>query len=136
MQIGSVSGANERFLWFIAIGVVSSLADIGLLVLFCEWAGLWYLLAAVLSYCCGIVVSYSLNKVLTFHDENRHYVRQFSTFAAISLSCLLVNVCLIWLLVSEFSWNYLPAKVLATACAVFWNYYGQSRITFAAGVAE
>ena len=97
MQVGAVSEGSERFLWFIGIGAVSSLVDIGLLVLFCERAGLWYLPAAILSYCCGIVVSYSLNKVLTFHDENRHYVRQFSTFAVISLSCLLVfnvlNIC-------------------------------------------
>ncbi len=127
---GGTEDSRERFLWFIGIGIVASVVDIGLLYLFCEWAGIWYLSAAVLSYCCGIVVSYSLNKALTFHDRNRHYIRQFTTFAAISVSCLMVNICLIWLCVSLLSWNYLEAKVFATLCAVFWNYYGQSRITF------
>jgi len=121
---------RERFLWFIAIGAVSSLVDIGLLFILCEWIGIWYLPAAILSYCCGILVSYALNKVLTFHDTNRHYVRQFTTFSAIAVSCLLVNVSIVWLFVSLLSWNYLAAKVLATICAVFWSYYGQSRITF------
>jgi putative flippase GtrA len=130
MQDDGVSQNRERFLWFIGIGVVSSLVDIGLLVVFCEWFGFWYLSAAVLSYCCGILVSYSMNKVLTFHDGNRHYIRQFTTFTAISVSCLMVNICIIWLLVTLVSWNYLMAKVLATICAVFWNFYGQSRITF------
>lgn len=125
-----IDTGRERFLWFIGIGALSSVIDIGLLYGFCEWFGIWYLSAAVLSYCCGILVNYCLNKVLTFHDHNHHYVQQFTAFAAVSVSCLMVNVCLIWLFVTLFSWNYLPAKVLATICAVFWNYYGQSRITF------
>ncbi|NMB77524.1 MAG: GtrA family protein [Methanomicrobiales archaeon] len=124
---------RERFIWFIGIGAVSSLVDIGLLYLLCEWAGIWYLTAAVLSYCTGIVVSYILNKILTFHDKNRHYVRQFTTFCLVAVSCLLLNVGIIWLLVTLVAWHYLAAKVLATICAVFWNYYGQSRITFRAG---
>jgi putative flippase GtrA len=124
---------RERILWFLGIGVVASITDIGLLSIFCEWFGIWYLSAATLSYCCGTLVSYTLNKYLTFHDLNRHYIRQFTTFAVVSVSCLMVNICIIWLLVSLFSWNYLMAKILATFCAVFWNYYGQSRITFGAG---
>jgi putative flippase GtrA len=121
---------RERILWFVAIGAVASITDIGLLYIFCEWFGIFYLSAAVISYCCGTLVSYCLNKSLTFHDANRHYVRQFTTFAIISASCLMVNICIIWLLVTVFAWNYLLAKILATFCAVFWNYYGQSRITF------
>ena len=130
MQETREAYGRERFLWFLVIGAIASLVDIGLLIVFCEWAGIWYLSAAVLSYGCGIGASYTLNKILTFHDTNRHYVRQFISFAAIAVSCLLVNVCLIWLCVSLLSWNYLTAKVFATLLAVFWNYYGQSRITF------
>jgi putative flippase GtrA len=121
---------REHLLWFLFAGVVSSLVDIGLLYVFCEYLGAWYLSAAAVSYCCGIVVSYCMNKYLTFHDERRNYLMQLGTFAAISFSCLMVNLCIIWLLVEFASIGYLPAKVIATACAFFWNYYGQSRITF------
>jgi putative flippase GtrA len=133
MMFHNAFPGRERILWFIAIGAVASLTDIGLLFIFCEWFGMWYLSAAILSYCCGTLVSYSLNKYLTFHDQNRHYARQFTTFAIISVSCLVVTVGIIWLLVTMFSWNYLMAKILATCCTVFWNYYGQSRITFGTG---
>jgi putative flippase GtrA len=130
MSKGNFFAGRERIFWFLGIGAVASVTDIGLLFVFCEWFGLWYLSAAVISYCCGTLVSYCLNKFLTFHDTDRHYIRQFTTFAIISFSCLVVNIGLTWLLVTIFSWNYLMAKVLATCCAVFWNYYGQSRITF------
>jgi dolichol-phosphate mannosyltransferase len=121
---------REHLVWFFFVGAVSSLVDIALLYYFCESLGIWYVPAAVLSYSAGILVSYRLNKFLTFHDHTRDYLHQFATFAAISISCLLVNVVIIWLLVEIASLNYLAAKVIATICAFFWNYYGQSRITF------
>ncbi|MDD4138204.1 MAG: GtrA family protein [Methanoregula sp.] len=124
---------REHLLWFLLVGVVSSLVDIGLLYYFCEYWGIWYLPAATASYCCGILVSYCLNKYLTFRDGSRNYLLQFTTFAVISISCLMVNVCIIWLAVELASLNYLTAKVIATVCAFFWNYYGQSRITFRRG---
>ncbi|HEX3002258.1 MAG TPA: GtrA family protein [Methanoregula sp.] len=86
--------------------------------------------AAVLSCSVGTLVSYTLNKLLTFHDHACDYLQQFATFAAISVSCLILNVGIIWLLVESVSANYLVAKVIATACAFFWNNLGQSRITF------
>jgi len=121
---------NERIIWFFLIGVISSVIDIGLLYFFTSYLGAWYLLSATVSYCCGIVISYILNKYLTFHDKTGHYFVQFTAFAAISFSCLLVNISIIWLAVEFFSVGYLLAKVFATCCAFFWNYYGQSRITF------
>jgi len=119
-----------HLLWFFLVGVVSSLVDIGLLYCLCEFFSIWYIAAAIVSYSIGILVSYGLNKCVTFHDHTHEYLLQFTTFTAISLSCLLVNVCIIWLAVEMASLNYLFAKVIATVCAFFWNYYGQSRITF------
>jgi putative flippase GtrA len=124
---------NEKIVGFFLIGIISSLIDIGLLVFFCSYLGIWYLPAAAVSYCCGTVVSYLLNKYLNFHDHDRHILTQFTTFAAISVSCLLVNLCVIWLCVEVFSLNYITGKIIATFCAFFWNYHGQKRFTFHTG---
>lgn len=124
---------NDTFVGFFVIGIVSSLLDIGLLVFFCSYLGMWYLPAAALSYCCGIVCSYTLNKELNFHDHDRHVIAQFTTFAVISVSCLLVNLCVIWVCVEMFALNYLTGKIIATFCAFFWNYHGQKRFTFREG---
>ncbi|MFA4877534.1 MAG: GtrA family protein [Methanoregula sp.] len=121
---------NEQIIGFLMIGILSSAIDIGLLYILTSYLGIWYLLSATASYCCGIVVSYLMNKFLTFHDASRNYFIQFSAFAVISFSCLLVNICIIWLAVELFSIGYLLAKVFATCCSFLWNYYGQSRITF------
>jgi len=128
--VGRAMFKNERIIGFFCIGIVSSLIDIGLLYFFTAYLGVWYLLSATVSYSCGIVISYLLNKYVTFHDRRRNYGLQFTAFMAISFSCLLVNICIIWLAVAFFSVGYLPAKVFATGCSFFWNYFGQSRITF------
>ncbi len=124
---------NGKIVGFFLIGIISSLIDIGLLVFFCSYLGIWYLPAAAVSYCCGTIVSFTLNKFLNFHDPDRRYLAQFTTFAAISISCLFVNLCVIWLCVEVFSLNYLTGKIIATFCAFFWNYHGQRRFTFHEG---
>ena len=124
---------NERMVGFFLIGIVSSIMDISLLYVFCTYFGIWYIISATVSYCCGIVASYFLNKYLNFHDTDRHYVAQFSTFTMIAVSCLLVNLCVIWLAVEMFALNYLKAKIIATICGFFWNYYGQKHFTFRTG---
>jgi putative flippase GtrA len=127
-------GTNQgTILRFFGAGVVSSLVDIGLLWMLVTGQGLWYLPAAAISYCSGILVNYGMNKFITFHDGTIDYVTQFTTFAVVSVSCLFVNLGIIWIAVELFSLNYLAAKVIATACAFCWSYYGQSRFTFRAG---
>jgi len=121
---------SEKIVWFFLIGVLSSLTDLSLLYFFTSYLGIWYLASATVSYCCGIVISYTLNKHLTFHDNNHDYVLQFSTFAAVSISCLLLNLCIIWLMVELWSVNYLVAKIFGIFFGFLWNYYGQSTITF------
>lgn len=124
---------HDKMVGFFLIGIVTSVIDIGLLYVFCTYLGIWYLPAAMVSYCCGIVASYILNKYLNFHDQDRRYLVQFSTFVAIAFSCLLVNLCVIWMVVELFSLDYLTGKIIATLCAFFWNYHGQKRYTFRGG---
>lgn len=123
-----------HLVWFLFVGIIASLVDIGLLFCFCEFMGFGYLTAATLSYCTGLLVSYSLNKILTFHDRSRNYLAQFTAFAIVSVSGLLVNITIIWLLVEYAAFHYLIAKIVATVGAFFWNYYGQNRFTFREGV--
>jgi putative flippase GtrA len=121
---------ERRFLMFFSIGIVSTLVDTGLLLVFTEYCGIWYLWSAAASYCCGILVSYFLNKHYTFHDTNRHYLSQFAMFAAISGSGLALNLVVMLLAVDLLGFHYLLGKALAIGVSFAWNYTGQSRITF------
>ena len=117
---------------FLQVGIIASLVDLGLLYVFTEHFGIWYLLSAAASYICGMIVSYTLNKRFTFHNVNKQYLRQFFLFALVSASGLVVNISVIFLAVTFFSIYYLYAKVIAIGITFFWNYSFQSRITFQA----
>jgi len=133
MDAPCIFSGHEKIIGFFLIGVLSSAIDIGLLYYLTESVGIWYLASAAISYCCGTLVSFGMNKHLNFHDGNRHYLSQFMTFAAISVSCLMMNLGIIWLAVEMFSVGYISAKILATIFAFFWNYHGQKTITFRRG---
>jgi putative flippase GtrA len=72
-------------------------------------------------------------KSFTFQDSGRKTATQFATFVAISVSCLIVNLGIVWLAVTFLSLAPLVAKVIATCCAFLRNYHGQSRFTFRSG---
>ena len=128
MQIAGYT--HSRIIPFFFIGILSSLVDIGLMTYYITFLGIWYLYAAACSYCCGIVVSYTANRYITFHDTTRTNATQFVTFAAISVSCLIVNLGVVWLAVTYLALTPIMAKIFATSCAFLWNYHGQSRFTF------
>ena len=133
MDMRVTGHSHSRIVPFFFVGILSSLVDIGLMYYCTTYLGIWYLYSATFSYCCGIVVSYIANKSLTFQDSGRKTATQFATFAAISLSCLIVNLGIVWLAVTFFSLTPLVAKVIATCCVFLWNYHGQSRFTFRSG---
>jgi len=128
MRIAGLS--HSRIVPFFCVGVLSSLVDIGLMYCCTAYLGIWYMYAAAFSYCCGIVVNYVANKYLTFHDTSRKTATQFATFVTISVSCLIVNLGIVWLGVTFLSLSPIMAKILATCCAFLWSYHGQSRFTF------
>lgn len=125
-----LSAREGRFFWFLVIGIVSTLVDISFLYIFTEFLSTYYLLSATASYCCGILVNYALNKHITFHDATREYLRQFLVFAIISVSSLILNIVVLYIAVDLFAVQYLAGKGLAIITSLFWNYFGQSRITF------
>ena len=130
MEIRIAGHSHSRIVPFFFVGALSSLVDIGLMYGCTIYLGIWYLYAAAFSYCCGIVVNYLANKSLTFHDTGTKTATQFVTFSAISLSCLVINLGIVWLAVTFFSITPLLAKILATGIAFLWSYHGQSRFTF------
>jgi len=115
---------------FFLIGCFSTLIDIGLLYFFTEYFGIWYIYSATISYTCGIIVNFLLNKYLNFRDTSRNFLRQFSSFTLVSMSSLALTLGVLYLAVEIFSINYLLGKIIAVIIAFSWNYFGQSRITF------
>lgn len=131
---------TSRLLRFLTVGVSGTLVDFGLLTLL-KLAGWATLPANILSYSLGILNNYTWNRRWTFADRQRKpWAQQLVQFAAVSLVGLGLNTLLVvWLeaplrdLFQGADWSYLPAKALATAAVLLWNYVANRLWTFGGG---
>ncbi len=124
---------------FLTVGMLSTLVDLGLFTLLHVRFGVPTLAANTISYSAGIITSYVLHRTWTYSNRPRRALRaQFSQFAAVSLSALLINNALVLLLASPFtllltqpSYGALLAKVCATGVGLCWNFIVNNFWTFA-----
>ena len=123
---------------FATVGLASTLVDILLFSVFQGAFGVPTLAANTLSYSAGMINSFMLHRRWTFAHRARKAVgAQFSQFAAVSLSALLLNSLLVlWLspffgtLFASTVMGAVMAKLCATAVGLGWNFLINSGWTF------
>ena len=105
------------------VGGVAFLCDFGALYALTEFAGLYYLISATLSFLLGLSVNYALSVFWVF---NRHALRsrwvEFGIFAAVGLVGLGLNALIMWLLTDLVGMYYLLSKVGSTILVFLWNF--------------
>lgn len=91
--------------------------------------GLWYQAANILGYLCGTVISFFLNRKITFavHDRMGHRLAIFIGVAAIGFSA---SALMLWLLVDVIMINAKLAKLLTLPVVVVIQFSLNRRITF------
>jgi putative flippase GtrA len=111
-----------QMLKFGIIGAVNTGIDFGVFTLLtlCEWS---YLPAQCLSYTCGVLNSYVMNRSWTF-NERRHSKFAFFKFTLLNLFVLLVTSSLLALLHLYAGWSIWISKLCATGAGVLVNYLG------------
>lgn len=122
---------------FLAVGVVNTSLDIGLLFLLTH-IGLELFVANFISTSAAFAFSFYANSKFTFHASREHHKRQVLLFLAVTLFGLWVLQPLVILFVRPlldsigFSADFalLGAKICATLVTLVWNYVLYSRVVF------
>ncbi|MBO4488755.1 MAG: GtrA family protein [Bacteroidales bacterium] len=103
---------HRNFILYGLIGGICTLVDF-LVFYLLQKAGVHYLLDNVISYHCGIICSFFMNRHYNFKIKDKTATR-FISFYLISLLGLVVCEMLLWLFVDGFNLNNLLSKLLAT----------------------
>lgn len=127
----------RRFSRFLTVGAVGTLLDFTLLTLL-KLAGMPTLPANTLSFTAGLINNFTWNRLWTFGGgTSPNWRKQFAQFTLVSLIGLALNNLIVLTLEAPLgtlfgqpAWGYLPAKLLATALVVFWNYFANRKWTF------
>nr|WP_128563474.1 GtrA family protein [Methylobacterium crusticola] len=120
----------RQFAAYVGVGLAALAVHYGLLVGLVEAARLDPVRAALAGYVAGGVVSYTLNRRLTYASDRPHAEATWR-FAIVAL----VGLSLTWLAMAALTRGlglpYLPAQVVTTGTVVFWNFSGNRLWTFA-----
>lgn len=128
----------RRFLRFGLVGLSATLLDFTVLTALKYFFGWPTLLANLISYSCGALNSYTLNRRWVFPEtKGRHSLVQLSQFISINLVGLLLNMVLLFLLeipcarlLANAAYSYIPAKIGATLLVFLWNFFANRYWTF------
>ncbi|HYH03851.1 MAG TPA: GtrA family protein, partial [Bacillota bacterium] len=97
--------------------------DFGLLYLLTEFVKLPVLVAATLSFTCGLATNYWFCITWVFDKRNiQNRWVELLLFSLIGIVGLGLNILFIWLFTNLVQLHYLIAKVIATFFVYLWNF--------------
>lgn len=91
--------------------------------------GLHILVANSLSFACGLIVSFCLNRFWVFRSRD-NVSTQFGMYAVLAVINLCISDALIWVAVNKLSMRALIAKLITMVLVAIWNYVIYTRIIF------
>ncbi len=122
---------SRNFYYYLLIAGFCRLIDLAVLYALTDWAGLFYLLSAILSFVLVQSLSYYLNKRFTFRNRSRQIAKQLAVFMLVNAIGFGVSLGLLVLLVEVFGWWYILARIVGMVIAINSNYFMHKRYTFA-----
>lgn len=104
------------------VGFSGMVIDFGITYLCKEKLKINKYVANILGFSFAVINNYFLNRIWTFNSSNAHWQSEFLRFLFFSLTGLIVNTLLIFLLNGKMKINFYLSKAIAIICVFFWNY--------------
>jgi putative flippase GtrA len=128
----SGAGLLRQVVAFFGVGVIAAVAHYGMLIGLVETGAMAVIPATLVGYGLGGIVSYALNRLMTFEATRSH--RQAGWRFAVVAG---VGFGLTWLLMSlihgRWGLPYLAAQVLTTGVVLVWSFLAHKYWSFGEG---
>jgi putative flippase GtrA len=119
-----------KFFKFGVVGATGMGVDFGVTWLLKEQFRLNKYVANSAGFMCAVMSNYCLNRMWTFESHDPHLALQFSKFFGVALIGLGMNNGIIYLLTEKMGLRFYPAKLIATAVVMLWNFGANLLFTF------
>jgi putative flippase GtrA len=119
-----------QFVTFFGVGVAATVADWGSFFLLTKFGGLQSVAGALVSYCCGGIVSYLLNRRHTFETDRTHAQAGWR-FASVMAVGFTLTGLFMQLFAERWALNEMVSRMLTTGIVFFWNFLAHKTWTFA-----
>ena len=114
----------QTFRQFVKYGIVGSstvLIDMGLLFVFTEFVGLWYMFSAIISSTAAVTFNFLMNRNWSF-KSNGLVGRQMVKYLTLTAFNYFYGIGALYVFVEVFHLHYLIAKVFIAMMMVTWNF--------------
>ena len=122
---------SVQFVRSMVVSVVAVIVNFAGSYVFKEMLGIYYLLAAALSFFLGVLVNYYLSVKWVFATrqlQSKHV--EFVIFVVITTLGLVLNLLIIAGMVEVMKVGYWPALVVATIVVFFWNFLARKKVLY------
>jgi len=123
-------GVGRQFAAFSGVGAVAAFVHYGLLVALVEGVGIAPVPATLAGYVAGGVVSYLLNRRLTYASDRPHAEAGWR-FALVAGVGFLLTWGFMHVFTAVLGLPYLPMQVVTTGIVLFWSFVANRVWTFA-----
>lgn len=110
------------------IGSIGVLTDLAIFY-FLLSIGVWYQVGNLLGYLMGTVVSFSLNRIITFKVKDKFRTRLL-LFVLVSGLGFSVSALILWFLVDIQKFDSVLAKIFSLPCVLFIQFTLNKKVTF------
>lgn len=108
---------------YLVAGFTGAFTQIGLLYVFTDVVGLWYIYSTLLSFASAMVVSFVLQKTWTFGDGNIDSAKtQFAGYTVVALLGIVINTTFMYIFVDLFRIWYILAQIMVGAIIASFNF--------------
>ena len=121
---------SSQFAAFSGVGLVAAVVHYGLLIALVEMAGWGPVAATLLGYVAGGIVSYALNRRLTYGSDRPHAEATWR-FALVAFVGFLLTGLLMAAFTNALGAPYIPAQLVTTGIVLFWSFVAHRLWTFA-----
>jgi len=122
---------NHKIIRYIFSGGMATITNILILFLLTDIIGINYIISGIVSFSISVVVSFTLQKFLTFQDnstDNLH--KKFIIFIIIAVINLIANTSLLYVFTEYFGLYYILSQIFAGAIVAFWSFFLYKIIVF------
>jgi len=135
IKYGATLETPRRFLKFCLVGGGGVILNMGMLYLFTDIVGLYYLLSSIVAIEIAILNNFFWNDIWTWRDRRAKGPVQFlkrllKYNVSANLSSFVGNIVTLWILTSILGWYYMYANVVGIMVGVILNFSLNDRWTY------
>ena len=127
-----------QFFRYVFVGGIATIVDWGVLFVLTDFAQIYHLISAIISFIAGLVVNFILSKLLVFKASKARVnaFMEFVSYAIIGVIGLGITELIMFLLTDKWTLHYMISKVIATIVVLAWNYIARKKIIYKKDIKE